>query len=756
MSRPVLVPPLVALLACAAPAVALQRVYVANINAGAVSVLDADRDQVIGVIAVGKDPDGVCATPKGRAVYVANFVSDSVSVIDTATDTVVATIAVGDGPVGLAATPDGREVYVTNKLAGTVSVIDTASMAVVATIRLGPGQGPNAVAFDPAGLRAFVTSSFQARVSVIHTSSRRVFRNLTVGAEANRIAVSPDGRRAYVTGFARGSLSAIDLDSYAVDLDEHGRVGGEPTAVAVSADNRSVYVVSGTLVHHFDAQTLARLGGAYLGPGGYALAADGERLLVANMPRDEVALVHRELFRPDLYDPYLLRPPPAVLSLGGPFALAALPQRDTPALLAAIDAPPFDFKLDPRDRTAVRVSVGDGTAALARWTVLLRDLDGLAPDRQLAEGTTAVDRAVVASLVAAELRRGGHYAVVLEAVAAGDATVGRQLRFSVPDRRYAMVPLEASVPPVFFTAFEMDDAGARFVRWNWHDRRFELYDATTGSRGPIALPLALDFSDFWHLSDDGGRLAFGGTPSEGGRLFGVFDVDSRVLSLLPYEPFYFDLDTAGRWLAGANIGTSRYPIFDTIDGVRIPLNEVDQENDEDCRPVPGGRPRVSADSALVAFASGIDLGLDAPPGCNVYLYDRPAATLRLVRSLGRTDLLLPSLDDAATTAPSSSVRTCAAAPSKVRARCSSTWTAARPRTCSATIRRPGSTPRSPATAAASSSPPAPTSIRRSATAITTSSCSSTTATAWRSARSPTAAAARPHAPAAAAPSTSPT
>jgi hypothetical protein len=286
---------------------------------------------------------------------------------------------------------------------------------------------------------------------------------------------------------------------------------------------------------------------------------------------------------------------------------------------------------------------------LARWTVLLRDLDARAPDRELASGSTPLDRAAVASLVGTELRRGGHYALVLDAVSTNDAVTSRQLRFSIPDRRYALVPLEPSVPPVFFTAFEMDDAGTRFVRWHWSERRFELYDATTGDRFPIALPLELDYSDSSHLSDDGRRLAFGGTPPEGGRLFGVFDIDSRVLSLLPYEPFYFDLDTAGQWLVGTNTGLSRYQLFDTVDGVRIPLNEMDQENDEDCRPISSGRPLISADGTVAVFASGIDLGIDAPSGCNVYAYDRPGGVLRLVLSLGRTDVVLPSLDDAATT-----------------------------------------------------------------------------------------------------------
>src|SRR5438552_1275181 len=100
----------------------------------------------IGTIAVGSAPWGVAVNPTTNRVYVANFNAGSVSVIDGGSNSVVATTGVGSQPYGVDVNPTTNRVYVANSGANSVSVIDGGSNAVTATIAV---NGATQVAVNP-------------------------------------------------------------------------------------------------------------------------------------------------------------------------------------------------------------------------------------------------------------------------------------------------------------------------------------------------------------------------------------------------------------------------------------------------------------------------------------------------------------------------------------------------------------------------------------------------------------------------------
>jgi len=122
---------------------------VANFDDNSVSLFDVtnDKNQLLGEIPVGKEPNGVAVSPDGSKVYVANTIDGTVSVlaVDRAASPpaeVAATITVGTEPYGVAITPNGTKVYVTNARSNSVSVIDTATNEVKTTITgIGPATG---------------------------------------------------------------------------------------------------------------------------------------------------------------------------------------------------------------------------------------------------------------------------------------------------------------------------------------------------------------------------------------------------------------------------------------------------------------------------------------------------------------------------------------------------------------------------------------------------------------------------------------
>jgi YVTN family beta-propeller protein len=138
------------------------KVYVTNMVSGTVSVIDAERQEVVKTIKVGTEPFGCALTPDGSRLYVANQSSETVSVIDTKQDRVIETIekGVGTKPHGIAITADGKKVYVTQLLSerpapgetrpltqsegaddgrvGRVTVIDARTNQVINTVILNP------------------------------------------------------------------------------------------------------------------------------------------------------------------------------------------------------------------------------------------------------------------------------------------------------------------------------------------------------------------------------------------------------------------------------------------------------------------------------------------------------------------------------------------------------------------------------------------------------------------------------------------
>lgn len=630
------------LIAFASSAQALRRVYVANINANTVAVVDAERRALIGVIPVGQQPDGVAVSPDGAYVYVTNFGDDSVSVIETASDSVIDTIAVGSGPVGIAVSPDGREMFVANKRDDSLSVVDTHRRAEVAVVSIRPDTGVNAVAVTPDGKYALVTASFGEKIRLVDTDARKVLDSVRVGIEPNRIAVSPDGQRAYVTMFRDSEdsgLVAIDLRSLEIVARASVR---RPTGLAVAEDGDVVYVSGESGVRAFDTESLAPIGEGCVAGGGQGVLALGEpnTVLVVSLKADQVS------FLPERLGAQCDEAPPPHLSvIGGPFAIAAMPSTELLPSVSRIESPGFDAKVDVRDPLPVVITAAAGTQELAFWTLRLRSLDGPSTERELAAGSAPVS-GKVATLAPAELLPGGRYLLELEVESNGGAVTRSRTRISVPDRRYTVVPLDAfrSDQP---GRYEMDASGLQFLRWETNGL-LQAYDVSTGLREVLRLRQPLDYLDLLVMSRDGGRIAIRGTFVNGFPVFGVLDLENLAATLLPYSPRHFDLDAEGRWVAANHFGfpEERYAIFDSATGDRLfpPDFELLRPAIK-CKPESGGQMRISADGDIVAFVTGIDFGFFAAEGCTLFAYDRVEDSLRVVTTFGTDSVSLPSLDD---------------------------------------------------------------------------------------------------------------
>ncbi|MEI2690309.1 MAG: hypothetical protein V9H69_11600 [Anaerolineae bacterium] len=172
--------------------------------------------QVIGQWNGVAAPYGVSYDPAGRRLYVANRgAAQTVTVIDVYLDQIVGTIAVGKEPFVLLVNPDSGHLFVACD--DEVKVYDTYDGSLVTSIPVPPGA-QEGIAFDPRLSKVFVASTAsdaltviqdQGPAQVVFISDRdgnpEVYRMLpdgrrqtrltfTPGAAKNAPAGSPDGR----------------------------------------------------------------------------------------------------------------------------------------------------------------------------------------------------------------------------------------------------------------------------------------------------------------------------------------------------------------------------------------------------------------------------------------------------------------------------------------------------------------------------------------------------------------------------------
>lgn len=205
-------------------------------------------------------------------LVVANQQGASATILDAATLKTVATVPVGQGPHEIAISLDGRWAVVTNygtqaAAGNTLSVIDLAAEvpSVVRTIDLGQYQRPHGAAFVQAGAKVLVTSETSQRLLLVDFISGRIDTAMaTNGRGSHMVTVQRDGRRAWTSNVADGTVTEFDVDmrtarrTFAVAPNVEG-ISATPGGVQVWIGSNTAKTV--TVVNGADAKVLGTLTG---------------------------------------------------------------------------------------------------------------------------------------------------------------------------------------------------------------------------------------------------------------------------------------------------------------------------------------------------------------------------------------------------------------------------------------------------------------------------------------------------------------
>jgi DNA-binding beta-propeller fold protein YncE len=238
------------------------RAYV-TLSDGSLVAVDTSSYRVVCSVEVGSGPQGVAADGLAGLVYVANRDAGTLSVVDGMGCGVVATLDGFETPGDVAVDSHAGRVYVSDCAAGQAVVLDAQSRAVVA--RLPVGSCPETLALDEASRLLYVGNSGDGTVSVIALDSLETGATVrgSQGPVLGLAAASGTGQ-AYVVGVdspPRRRLAVVDGSTGEVTASLAGgwdRPLSDTYAVAVDGEGGRLYLADGRelLVIHAEDLTL--------------------------------------------------------------------------------------------------------------------------------------------------------------------------------------------------------------------------------------------------------------------------------------------------------------------------------------------------------------------------------------------------------------------------------------------------------------------------------------------------------------------
>ena len=120
-------------------------IFLTNSDGNSISIIDADKKERIGKIAVGKGPGRVALTPDGKTLVYNLQPGQGVGFADVASRKVISEIALGGNPLSLTLSSDGKLGYAGIQDQDKVAVISVPERKILRTFATPAGAGPDPV-----------------------------------------------------------------------------------------------------------------------------------------------------------------------------------------------------------------------------------------------------------------------------------------------------------------------------------------------------------------------------------------------------------------------------------------------------------------------------------------------------------------------------------------------------------------------------------------------------------------------------------
>jgi YVTN family beta-propeller protein len=212
-------------------------------SADGIGLVDVAQKTFLRKIPAGSDPEQFCLSPDGSRIYIANEDVSAATVLNAADGKVLSIIPVTREPEGVGVSPDGKFFYIGCETAGDVFGIDTATFKIIAHLQVHPR--PRGVAFSPDGSRAFVTSESSGELNIIDTAQQKIAKVVALpkGSRPQCIRVSADGKKIYASTGRGGTICVVDPAT--LEVLNTIKVGQRPWGIAISPDGKFLFAANG-------------------------------------------------------------------------------------------------------------------------------------------------------------------------------------------------------------------------------------------------------------------------------------------------------------------------------------------------------------------------------------------------------------------------------------------------------------------------------------------------------------------------------
>ncbi|WP_410668450.1 YncE family protein [Amycolatopsis sp. cmx-4-68] len=214
------------------------RIYVANPPAGTVVVLDSRTHDLVSVVGAGAGASTLAVDEQAERVYVASGGTGTLAVLDGVSCTLAALVP-GPKPslAGIAVDPGRRLVYCAGTTTDSVEVFSIDTGKFVASVRV--GRNPTAVAVHNASGTVYVANSGIHHMSIVDAATRTQRKTVLLRSESSSLTVHQDTNTVYTNGGQNG-LSRVDGGT--AILTGELSLGVNPGNVAVDQRTRTVWV----------------------------------------------------------------------------------------------------------------------------------------------------------------------------------------------------------------------------------------------------------------------------------------------------------------------------------------------------------------------------------------------------------------------------------------------------------------------------------------------------------------------------------
>ncbi|HTB62078.1 MAG TPA: hypothetical protein VK737_00705 [Opitutales bacterium] len=173
------------------------RLYVSH--GTAVTVVDLDKDEVIGDITGFTAVHGIAIAPKLGLGYITDGRGNKVSIFDLKTQKVTKTVDTGNNPDWVMFEASTNEVYVCNGSSKTITAFDAVSGNVTATIDIGGGR-PETAMVDPKAGRLFDNLEDKFSMAVIDLKTHKMVENwpAVAGKGASGLAIDLEHHKLFL------------------------------------------------------------------------------------------------------------------------------------------------------------------------------------------------------------------------------------------------------------------------------------------------------------------------------------------------------------------------------------------------------------------------------------------------------------------------------------------------------------------------------------------------------------------------------